>query len=42
MNSVKEHYSVLNTPSDYFKLQLMNKEEVFKILCNVDPEKLVG
>ena len=41
-NSVKEYYSALNMPSDFFKLQLMNKEEVFKILSNVDPEKLVS
>ena len=29
-------------PSDFLKLQLTNKEEVFKILSNVDPEKTCG
>ena len=42
MNSIKEYYSVLNTPSDSFKLQLTNKEGVFKIFSNVDPEKACG
>ena len=42
VNSVKEYYSVLNIPSDSFKLQLTNKEEVFKILNNVDTEKSCG
>ena len=32
----------LNIPSDSFKLQLTNKEEVFKILSNVDLEKTCG
>ena len=43
-NSVKEHYSgvLLNIPSDSFKIQLTNKEEVFEILSNVDPEKACG
>ena len=40
MNSVKEYYSTLNIPSDFIKLQLTNKEKAFKILNNVDPEKL--
>ena len=39
INSAKEYYSALNIPSDSFKLQLTNKEEVFKILSNLDPEK---
>ena len=38
INSAKEYYSALNIPSDSFKLQLTNKEEVFKILSNLDPE----
>ena len=40
-NSVKDYYSgvLLNIPSDSFKLQLTNKEKVFKIISNVDPEK---
>ena len=42
INSVKEYYSALNIPSDSFKLQLTNKEEVFKILSNFDPEKTCG
>ena len=42
MNSVKEYYPVLNIPSDSFKLQLTNKEKVFKILSNVDSEKAFG
>ena len=42
MNSVKEYYSALNIPSDSFKLQLTNKEEVFKILSNVAPDKAYG
>ena len=38
MNSVKEYYhSALNISSDSFKLQLTNKEGVFKMLNNVDP-----
>ena len=41
MNSVKEYYSTLDIPSDSFKLQLTNKEEVFKILNNVSPDKVV-
>ena len=36
---MKEYYSALNIPSDSFKLQLTNKEELFKVLSNVDPEK---
>ena len=36
---MKEYYSALNIPSDSFKLQLTNKEEVFKVLSNFDPEK---
>ena len=40
INFVKEYYPALNIPSDSFKLQLTNKVEVFKILNNVDPEKL--
>ena len=39
INSAKEYYSALNIPSDSFKLQLTNKEEVFKILSNLDLEK---
>ena len=42
INSVKEYYSALNIPSDSFKLRLTNKEEVFKMLSNVDPEKACG
>ena len=42
INLVKEHYTALNIPSDSFKLQLTNKEEVFKTLSNVDPEKACG
>ena len=42
MNSVKEYYSALNIPSDSYKHQLMNKEEVFKIVSNADPEKACG
>ena len=42
INSVKESYSALNIPSDSFKLQLTNKEEVFKILNNADPGKACG
>ena len=42
MNSAKEYYPVLNIPSDSFKLQLTNKEKVFKILSNVDSEKACG
>ena len=41
-NSVKEYYSALNILPDSFKLQLTNKEEVFKILSNFDPEKTCG
>lgn len=39
MNSVKEYNLVLNGPSNNFKFQLMNKEEFFKVLSNVVPEK---
>ena len=42
MNSVKEYYSALTIPSDSFKVQLTNKEEVCKILSSVDPEKVCG
>ena len=42
INSVKEYYSALHIPSDSFKLQLTNKEEVFKMLSNIDPEKACG
>ena len=42
INSVREYYSALHIPSDSFKLQLTNKEEVFKMLSNVDPEKACG
>ena len=42
MNSLKEYCSALNIPSDSFKLQLTKKEEVFKMLSNVDPEKACG
>ena len=41
INSVKQYYSALNIPSDSFKPQLTNKEEVFKILSNAGPEKVV-
>ena len=41
MNPVKEYYSTLDIPSDSFKLQLTTKEEVFKILNNVSPDKAV-
>ena len=41
MNSIKKYYSALNMPSDFFKLQLTNKEEIFKILGNVDLEKVL-
>ena len=34
--------SALKIPSDSFKLQLTNKEEVFKILSNIGPEKDYG
>ena len=39
INSVKQYYSALNITSDSFKLQSTNKEEIFKILSNVDLEK---
>ena len=42
INFVKEYCSVLNIPSHSFKLQLVNKDEVFKILSNVDPGKACG
>ena len=42
MNYVKEYYSALNIPSNSFKFKLTNKEEVFKISSNVDPEKACG
>ena len=35
-------YSALNVSPDSFKLQLTNKEEVFKTLSNVGPEKTCG
>ena len=41
-NSVKEYYSALNIPSDSFKFQLTNNEEVFKILRNVDHAEACG
>ena len=40
MHYVKEYYSALNIVSDSFKLT--NKEEVFKISSNLDPEKACG
>ena len=43
INYVKSYCSALNIPSDdSFKLESMNKQEVFKILSNVDPEKACG
>ena len=42
INSVKKYYSTLNIPSDSFKLQVTNREEVFEIWSNVDPEKACG
>ena len=42
INFAKEYYSALNIPSDSFKLQLVNKGEVFKKLSNVDPGKACG
>ena len=39
MNSVKEFYSAVNIQFDSFKLQLTSKQEVLKILSNVDSEK---
>ena len=39
MNSVKEYYSALKILFDSFKLQLTNKEEVFKLLSNIDAER---
>ena len=43
MNSVREYCLALNILSDSsFKLQLTNKEEVFKISSNDNPEKACG
>ena len=38
-NSVKKHYSVTNIPSNSFKFRNAKREEIYKILINIDPNK---
>ena len=40
INFVKEYYLALDIPSDSFQSKLTNKEEIFKIVSDVDHEKI--
>ena len=38
-NSVKKYYSAINIPSNSFKFRNAKREEICKILINIDPNK---
>ena len=41
-NSVKKYYSAKNIPSNSFKFRNAKREEIYKILINIDPNKAYG
>ena len=41
-NSVKKYYSAMNIPSNSFKFRNAKREEIYKILINIDPNKAYG
>ena len=41
-NSVKKYYSAMNIPSNSFKFRNAKREEIYKILINIDPNKTCG
>ena len=41
-NSVKKYYPAMNIPSNSFKFRNAKREEIYKILINIDPNKAYG
>ena len=41
-NSVEKYYSAMNIPSNSFKFRSAKREEIYKILINIDPNKAYG
>ena len=41
-NSIKKYYSPMNIPSSSFKFRNAKREEIYKILINIDPNKAYG
>ena len=41
-NSVKKYYSAMNITSSSFKFRNAKREEIYKILINIDPNKAHG
>ena len=41
-HSVKNYYSAMDIPSNSFKLRNAKREEIYKILINIDPYKAYG
>ena len=39
---MEEYYSPINIPSNSFKLKNAKREEIHKILINIDPNKTYG
>ena len=39
-NSVEKYYSAMNIPSSSFKFKNAKREGIYKILINIDPNKL--
>ena len=40
--AVKKYYSAMNIPSNSFKFRNAKREEIYKILINIDPNKAYG
>ena len=41
-NSVKKYYSAMNIPSNSYKFWNAKREDVYKILIDIDPNKAYG
>ena len=41
-NSAKKYYSAMNIPSNSFKFRNAKREEIYKILIKIDPNKIYG
>ena len=41
-NSVEKYYSAMNIPSNSFKFRSAKREEIYRILINIDPNKAYG
>ena len=41
-NSAKKYYSAMNIPSSSFKFRNAKREDIYKILTNIDPNKTYG